>query len=68
MEGVVMQGRAITSGALLLSSLVFVLPLAYKLRRSSANTGLAMGLILAAALAALQGLLCLTTSYCIASI
>ena len=43
-----------------------VLPLASKLRQSSATTGLILGLLLAAALAALRGLLCMLTPYCLA--
>ena len=56
-----------TAGALLFAAACLVYPLAANLRVRSANMGVALGLLIAAILAAARGLLCWATPYCLTS-
>ena len=62
------QVGSMTAGAVLFASLCLVYPLAARLRVRSANIGLVLGLLLAASVAAIRGLICLTTPYCLTSL
>ena len=59
------QVSSMTAGAVLFAGVCLVYPLASRLRLRSANIGLALGLFLAASVAAVRGLLCLTTPFCL---